>query len=62
MEDRSVKLFLDVSEASLIYARLICLEDIISSNERDLLRKIEAFLYAQLSIADLEALSLKHRS
>ncbi len=48
---------LNLDEASLVYARLKSSEDYLSPAERDALRKIEAYLYAELSIEQLQALN-----
>lgn len=55
-ENAADRLGLDVQEISLLYARLKREEDAFTIAERDLLRKLEAFLYGYLSIETLEAL------
>jgi hypothetical protein len=49
-------LALDIEESSLLYVRLKREEDNLKLTERDLLRKIEGFLYGYLSIEELETL------
>ena len=55
-ETNGDSLALDIEESSLLYARLKRDEDRLSPGERELLRKSEAFLYAFLSIEELEDL------
>jgi hypothetical protein len=55
-ESAADRLSLDVQEISLLYARLKREEDALTMAERGLLRKLELFLYAFLSIETLEAL------
>ncbi|GAB1482780.1 hypothetical protein MASR2M78_15960 [Treponema sp.] len=62
MPGSSKMLILELSEASLLYARLKTEEDYLSPAERDLLRKIEGYLYAELSIEELQLLNSKEGS
>ena len=56
MESAVDRLFLDIEETSIIYRRLKREEDGLGSAERELLYKLEGFLYGFLSIDQLEAL------
>lgn len=48
------RIFLDVDEAALLYVRLKRDEGGLEIPERNLLRKVELFLYDFLSIEELE--------
>lgn len=50
------RLSLDIEETSILYARLKREEDGLGRSERELLHKLEGFLYGFLSIDQLEAL------